>query len=800
MSEAVKAPTLLVGIGEFGEAVLSRLEAEVRPLGAVPVRTCLIRSNEALPPIEESLYALVDALVRTRLGRVGVRRLDVAVIADLVEPGSAARSQAVIALLNRVFGKFAEALRMSKSVGDRAITMVAIYAAPPLLSMEDVRPINDLERWHQAQSLRALSRIFVISRQHEGGTLTDEDLRRSVFLLVVSAYLSGLRDHDTVSGRLAHRNDAELVSLANAAAADVPVEAVVSYCAWRTALAGLDTLTARCATPAGAGAGDHARAQLDYERWIAPLADGEAARKARTWDSGSLSPVAPGVPDAFPWTADGPTIEAQVTPLSRFARGLDTAATPARRRQVDDATLVALDRAELAQLEDAAERLDKFLLTELEPDNGLERLPRTAAALDTVEQWLLERARAPLVEPRPDVAAAPTDGPRDELDALDAALVERPSASGLVLKALALGLLAAVLVAGIVLTMKAAPAGPVAVPTPGGVAGTVQIKKAAGAGSTAAPWAVIVPVAVTMLLVSLGWLGGRAMAMGKRMRGAVEALKSAATAERRGGRAGGTASEAALSLRERRLARTLLQRVIAARQRVAGLRTAVSAARERARQELRTLGYVAAEGRRPDDASGVLGPESPLHRHLVGAEDMDGLWRATRHIREEERWASLLLRAAWPYAGLTSDLPFDDSEEPDTGQAFDRAATWASVTCVEQHRSLQESAAFAWPQVRETVAANLRDFLIQAVDPAVVGLGVAPADEHGQPLPSNAKASFVVVAPAAAKAILSTLGTARFPFEQAVATTPVSRVVVLRTHPGCSARHLFWGIDARRKR
>lgn len=789
MSDAVKAPTLLVGIGEFGEAVMTRLEAEIRPLGAVPVRTRVVRRNEELPHVGESLYGLVDELVRTRLGRVGVRRLDVAIIADLVEPGVAERARAVAELLYGIFARFAEALPMSRAVDQRAITMVAIFGAPPLLAPEDLLPVHELEQWHGGQALKALSRIFVISRQHEGGTLTDDDLRRGAFLLAVSAYLSGLRDDDAITARLRHTNDAELVSLANAAAADVPVESVISYCAWRTALAGLDTLTVRCATPSGGGVGDHARAQLDFERWIAPLADGDAARKARTWDSGSLTPVAPSVREDFGWTETAPVIEGEVAPLVRFARGLDGVSDAGSRREVDEATLIGLDRAELAQLEIATAQLDRFVAGELAPEHGLERLPRTAAALDVVEQWLQDRARAPLVRPRPEAPEPVGDGPKDEIDAVDQALVERPGAGGIVLKALGLGLLAAVLVAGIVLTMKAAPSVAAPAPTPGGVSATVQIKKAAGTSTTAAPWGVIVPVAIALLLVSAGWMTGRIAAMGKRLRGALTALKDAATSERRGkGTAGGAASEAALSLRERRLARTLLQRVIAARQRVAGLRTSVSAARERARQELRRLGYVAADGTRPDDASGVLGAESPLHRHLVGPDGLHRLWVGTRHTPEDDHWARELLTAAWPHAGLAADLPFDEE------------ARWATETCVAQHHRLMESSAFAWPQVKDEVATNLRDFLDKAVDPSVVGLGVAPADQHAQPLPSNSSASFVVVAPAAARAILGTLGTARFPFDQAVATTPVSRVVVLRTHPGCSAKHLAWGIAARRKR
>ena len=789
MNGAVKAPTLLIGIDDFGAAVIARLQAEVRPLGAVPVRTCLVRGSEELPALRGRLYALVDELVRTRLGRVSASRLDVAVIGDLAEPGAADCAAAVVAVLTDVFAQFAEALPMSRSLDQRAISLVVILGAAPLLGRADLEDVARLEQWHQSQELRALSRIFLISRQHEGGTLTPEDLKRCAFLLAASAYLSGLRDDDRIADRLAHKNDAELVSLANAAAADVPVERVIAYCAWRTALAGLDTLTERCATPAGAGVGDHARAALDYERWISPLRAGDAARQARTWDSGSLSAVAPGVPDTFGWTVPAASIRADIAPLRRFARGMDGEAAPARRKAVDEQTLIALDRAERAQLEMAKSKLDAFVLGELEPKDGLHHLPRTAAALDGVERWLEDRARAPLVRPRRAAAPEPTDGSLDELAALETVIDERPSPAELILKALALGFVVAVLVAGLVLALKAAPTGPGVAPTPpGGVAAGVQIVHSGKTSSTASPWAVLVPVALSFLLVSLGWLAGRAAAMGRRLREAIESLRSAATESRRGHQEGGAASEAALSLRERRLARTLLQRVVTARERVAGLRTSVSEAREHAQQELRSLAYFAADGARPDNAAGVLGAESPLHRHLIGPDGLDRLWSGTRLTPEEEHWARELLEAASPKGNLNADLPFDTE------------GTWCSVTCVAQHASLQESSALVWPQVKEEVSANLLDFLDKAVDPSVVGLGVAPADRHHQPLPSNGQAGFVVVAPAAARGTLKAIGTVRHPFEEAVATTPVSRVVVLRTHPGCAAKHLLWGIEARRKR
>ena len=47
--------------------------------------------------------------------------------------------------------------------------------------------------------------------------------------------------------------------------------------------------------------------------------------------------------------------------------------------------------------------------------------------------------------------------------------------------------------------------------------------------------------------------------------------------------------------------------------------------------------------------------------------------------------------------------------------------------------------------------------------------------------------------------LLDGLADLRYPFAKALATTALSRVVVLRTHPGCSASELAWGVRARER-
>jgi hypothetical protein len=776
----VRAPTLLIGVHEFGAAALARLEGEIRALGEAPVRTLAVGESQDLTAVTEELARVIDGLLRTRLVRVGVGRLDVVVIGDLAAP-DAHRIGEILDCVSEVLVGFREALPMPSAPEQRTVTMVAVLGAPALLTLEDVRPLRALEEWHEERATtKALSRLCVLSRQHAGGTLSDDDVLRGVALFAASCFLAGLRDHDEVGARLQHRPDGELVLLFNAAAADVPVDSVVRYCAWRTALAGAETLHARCATTSSAGARDLARAALEYEGWVPGLDSAEAARKARTFDSDGLRPVAPTVPRSFGWRSPAATIRAAVGPLLDHGR---RSAPHPPTRTIDEGLLWELDRAELDQLDLASARIDRFLRDELAPEAGARGLPRVAAALDLAEEALAEAASRPLPGAPPPALAVVGDGALgDPAEPLDAVLDRRVSPGAAVATASALGALAALVAAAAVIATKAAPGAASAV----GPAAGVTITRAAGAGTATSLGSLLAASLGVGLLVGGGWLILRLKEQRDALRDVLRELRESATAERRAPPTTGSAR--ALALMQKRLARALLQRTAAARQRVAGLRGAIANLVDRARRELRALGYVAADGQRPDNAEAVLGAPSPLHRHLLGADGLDRLWRSTRLTAEEDHWASQLLTAGWPSAGLAHDLPFAPG------------GAWETEGLVDQHRRLLETSAFGWAEVRDEVGAKLREFVAGAVDPTVVGLAVAPADADHVPLPSNQRAAVVVVAPADAQGLLETLGDARYPFKKALAATPLSRVVVLRAHPGCSARQLAWGVQARDRR
>jgi len=776
----VRAPTLIIGVEDFGEAAVKRLDAEIRALEEVPVRTLVVRAMQGLDVLHETLSKIVDELLRTRLKRVGVGRLDIAILGDLAGPHRNRVGQ-VLDVVSDVLVGFREALPMPSSPDQRTVTMVAMLGIPALITVDDVRPLHAIEEWHEKKAkTKALSRVFALSRQHAGGTLDDDDVLRGVVLLASSVYLAGLRDHDEVGARLQHRPDGELMVLFNAAAADVPVDSIVKYCAWRTALEGAETLHARCASSRIHGARELAHCQMDYQGWLAGLRSGDAARKAKTFDSMELRAVAPTVSSSFGWRDPESQIRSELRPLLEHARrgpveGVESGPS------VDSETLWQLDRAELEQLEAASESIEAFLREELAPNGGAKNLPVVAAALDEVEEAMRSRSQR-AVEATQRQEVEPHRVPERELWVVEEALRHRVSPWAVALTGFSLACLAALVAGTAVITATAAPG---AVPVSGTAAG-VTITKAASAGTTSAPWDVLVAAALASLMLGGGWLIVRVREQRLALSAAITELRNELTSQQRKPTTGG--SVAALALRERRLASALLQRTIAARQRVAGVRAAISTVQDRARRELRALGYIASDGQRPDDARAVLGAESPLHRHLVGADGLERLWRGTRLTAEDDYWASQLFSAAWPSAGLTHDLPFLPG------------GTWETEAIVNQHRRLLDSSVFGWTEVREDVAERLRRFVVQAVDPSVVGLAVAPADADGVRLASNQRAAVLVIAPQEAQGLLDAVGDVRFPYKKALAATALSRVVVLRAHPGCSAGEIAWGVQARTTR
>ena len=107
----VRAPTLLIGVEDFGERAITWLDAEVRALGDVPVTTVVTRAVESREALADRLSSIVDELLRTRLDRIAVGRLDVAVLGDLAGPNPD-RIEQVLDVVSEVLTGFREALPM----------------------------------------------------------------------------------------------------------------------------------------------------------------------------------------------------------------------------------------------------------------------------------------------------------------------------------------------------------------------------------------------------------------------------------------------------------------------------------------------------------------------------------------------------------------------------------------------------------------------------------------------------------------------------------------------------------------
>jgi hypothetical protein len=791
MPDAVIAPTIVLGIEDLGHRVAQRLEDDARVLDAPPVRFLKARRTDPVGDLEERLRAAIDELSRTRLNRSSRGRLDVVVVADLAAAGCAARARLAVEVISKlVLEEFPAALPMRREPSQRSVCVVGLFAARALVNVDSVRPVHEIEAWARGEQMPALSRIHLLSRQHEGGVLTEEDVERGLYMFAASVWFSGLRDSETINALVAHRASDALICPFNAAAADVPVDLVVRYFAWRSAWAGLEVLHDRCAVPAEMGPSSDA-GLLRYDQWIRSLSSSDAARRALgvfapTMED-STSPVRPN----FGWFEPRSRIEAELGPILR-GPGLEIENSPEELGPAPppEDVLVALDREERSQLAESVRQIDAFVGSQLDPQEALKRLPGTLRALKDAREGLEARLKES-VEPQGrviDGGAAISDS-RVEKAAVLRAIDARPGPARLVLTSVGLAALAIVLTIGIWVSVAAAPSSGPTGPTSQPVASGVTVTSSSRTTSTAAGWKLGLLAVLIGAGVGGGWFAFMGRSASTRLRDAVLDLDRVRDrGQRRTASPGAHTAPSALALRERRLARAALRSVDAASLRVKGLRAAITEARERARMELRSLGYHQGT-RNGGDASAVLGRESPLHRRLIATGSLERLWKETKETAEVDNWARDLLVAAWPESGISLDLPF----EPD--------GAWETTTCVQEHRRLLEASAFRWREVQDEVASAVGDFLARAVDEAVVGMPVEPADEDHEPLQSNRETEFYVVAPQEARgAVEASKAGVRRTFQANWGVTAVSRIVVLRIHPGCTSQNLAWGIQARERR
>jgi hypothetical protein len=782
MSEesAVRAPTLVIGIEGFGETILGRLRAHASALDDPPVRFIGVGGETPIPQVIEQVRELLDDLLRIQLG--GPRaRLDILLLADLGQGSAAAKSKAMClglsALLASDYGRI---FPPSAPPDQRMVWLVPLFATPALSDNPETRScldlLSSLEKWHEAgPPSPILSRIYILPRQHEFGVMAEEDVERAVTMFAAAAWFSGLRDEPQVADLLAHTRPERLLSCFNAAAADVPVDRVVSYFGWRTIALGLGVLQGRCGRPGTEfGPRSEAESALGYSRWLTEIEEGDCVRAAR--DFGRQSDrvaVAHSARDRFRWSESPAAVEAEIAPLLAAVEG--SVVRPTADVTVgpeDDAPiLVQLDRAEVRARSSARERLRAYVDRELAPQDGLRRLGEIQGVLGFVEDWLRQRHAESGGHPL-DGRPASRSGPgvtvsqgRQAAASVRQAVAGRPTLWGSLGLSAALGLLM--------------------VPSSIGIRAAFGSETNWGAASNIATVDWVLHSLVGVLLLG-GWTLLRLSAGANRLRGAVLQLRNARDGQSHGpvvlpdGPAGW-----ALDLRRARLAEALAEAVSEERARLAGLRTSVVEAVRRSAEELKRLGYQGGSDPRPGDAEGVLGERTPLHLHLLDPSGLEPLWRATRHTTDDEGWAAELLAAAWPKEGLKHDLPFDPERHD-----------WVELARSGQHARLLESSVFTWPGVGTGLSDRLADFLREA--PRALGLGADPHDEHGNPLPSNVSQNFLVVAPQEGR---DTVRAAEKKANSQRATlfgvAPTSHVVLLRTHAGFTSHQLWHGIKRR---
>lgn len=690
-------PTFLLSLGEFGQKAAARLPVESLPM-------LLVRHLPAQPEVpavealmEESSQALKSLLRKSASSQPqeesAVARLDLILLADVAELGTGRLVEAAQQLSALLLRDFAVIFPPSLPPEQRAVGLVVVLATPAFDGSPACRAtlatLRALQQWHLGSPPSPiLNRIYVLPAQTETMPLSREDRERAVAHFLLLSYGSELRDSDALRSRLGPpRQPTALLSSFAVAAADVDVATLREAFAWRSALSGLSTLVEHCERP------------LPREQ---ALAIADELRLDSWWE-----------------------------PLAALASHPDATADPAAHER----WLREVDRAEseaLQAMRADVERLIGAHLTGTEGLRGLQLLRTSLAVVGerlwTAEQSLLTTFSPELLPDPPDPqepvgAAAKTPAASPDL-AMAAATRESAWA---ILRTLSLALLCGAS-CGTALMMGWAMA----------LSRSMVTTVAAGPVVSGA-------VPVDWSAVWAGLLGGAVVAVGygalgwpKQQRHTTQpsAEESAARQERlrRSQRA-----SADLQVRRRRLHRSIRLLLTAISERLEVLQVTVIDARERALSQLRQLGAKVGPTPAEDDYRGLIERDAPLHRALLGAEALPGLWERSQSLRDPEIWASELLARSWPSHWQTEDLPF----APD--------GTWEAQLW-EQHRLLREAGVFSWPDVGPQLGESLRTFLASV--PRALSFGVRGREADGTPSPLREAHQTLLVVPADGRALL----------------------------------------------
>ncbi len=781
MEATVSYPTVLLGLGRFGQEVLGRV---LQSLDASSPLLGVLRCEPS--GVATGLQPLLEELLRVGRGSGERRdqRLDLVAFVAALQGGDDDLLTACEQAARLLAEGYGTMFPPDRPPEQRTATLHLVVQVPALSHPRAAVAFSRLaalERWARGRPVfPLLARIWLVSQQTAAGTLTSEELVSTCASFALGMVASGLRTEEEVSRRMAHpARDEGLLGFLSVASVELPESRLRAYAAARAAYDGLGALVERVQQPVtDATLAQGAISALQHERWLEPFTEGEAAQKCRRLAAElSRSPV-----DLPAELRVGPFDSAE--DIRRVHAGLfrpasvDTPLTTVDQARTEE-TFRALDRIEAEVAVAVEQGIQGMFDASLGPASGLSQLPAVEQGLkrviahhqdeqtqDAAGLQKLEPGRAPV---------APVDPHREELEQ---ALLTLPS-RGVALAAAA-ALAVAVLLAVSFGTLALLNPSPTSQPGTGPA--TVQVTAPTGTGGSngreALPW---VAGGLAALAAGAGWLyflGHHARKEVRRMlelrRDALEALVS-----RGGGGARGRQAELQLVLRRKRARRGAILALENAVARLQAVRRALLEARDGKRQELVALGVTPATEARLDDLGPLLGAGGLLHGSLMPPEVISRWIAGCREITEDRVWADRLLEGAWPPGGLLEDVPCGDAER-------------VTELSQRQVRPLAQRSVLDDAEGGTQAGDVLRDF--SARMGSVLAPPGQPLNAHGDPVPGVRSAEGFVIAPSAGRDVLEA-GLRDMPVRLPVLWAPskAARVIFLRTWEGFSVEEIARG-------
>jgi hypothetical protein len=785
LDAAVSYPTVLLGLGRFGQEVIGRalqsLEASSPLLGVLRCEPSGVAAG---------LQPLLEDLLRAGRGSGERRdqRLDVIAFGAVLQGGDEDLLTACEQAARLLAEGYATMFPPDRPPEQRTATLHLVVQVPALSSPRAsvvFSRLAALEGWARARPVfPLLARIWVVSQQTAAGTLTSEEMVSTCASFALGLVASGLRTEDEVSRRMAHpARDEGLLGFVSLASVELPESRLRAYAAARAAYDGLGVLVARVQEPvADATLAMGAVSALQHDRWLAPFVEGQAAQLSRRLAAElSRSPV--DLPaDIRVGPLDTPEeIRAHHAGLFKPA-SVETSPTTVDQARTDEA-FRALDRAEAEVATSVEQGLQAVFDASLGPTSGLSQLPAVEQGLKRViaqlhdEQAQEEAALRRLDPSQP--PGPPVDPHRQELEH---ALLELPS-KGMALAAaaaLALAVLLGVSFGTLSLMTPATPQG-------SGTPSSPQLSVPATPAATGFDWREALPW-ILGVLAAAGAGGGWLYFVGNHTRKEVrrvlklrrDALESLVS--RGGGGRRAKQAELQLVVRRKRARRGAILALENAVARLHAVRHTLLEARDRKRQELLALGVTPAAEARLDDLGPLLGAGGLLHGSLVPPEVISRWIAARREISEDRVWADRLLEGAWPEGGLLEDVPCGDAERI-AGLSRRQVQPMAERSVLDDQEGGQQAADV------------LRDFGSRMG--AVLAPPCQPLNAHGDPVPGVRPGEGFIIAPSAGRDTLDA-GLRDMPTRLPVLWSPskAARVIFLRTWEGFSVEEISRGARA----